>query len=79
MLEAEQEMNMGNVNLVLEDGLKIRQRMCDIINSILDVGISCEIAESVINADTNGDGLMVDDVDQSGDTPGDQPKAVMEV
>ena len=72
MLEAEQEMNQGNVGLVLQDGLSIRQRFCDIVNAVTGLGISCEIAESVINADMNGDGLIMDEMDQTGTAPGEQ-------
>lgn len=72
MLEAEQEMNMGNCGMVLEDGLKIRQRMCDIINALTGLGVSCEISEPTINADLNGDGLIMDETDQSGAMQGDQ-------
>ena len=57
MLEAEQEMNQGNVGLILQDSLKQRQDACDIINSVWGLGIWCDVSETVINVDTNGDGL----------------------
>lgn len=57
MLEAEQEMNQGNVGLILQDSLKQRQDACDIINSVWGLGIWCDVSETVINLDTNGDGL----------------------
>ena len=34
MLQDEQDMNAGPVELVLQDGLAIRQNACNIINSI---------------------------------------------
>lgn len=60
MLEAEQNMNAGHAKLSYEDGLALRQRFCDIVNSIWGLGIWCEPAESVIEADLNGDGVAVD-------------------
>lgn len=48
MLEAEQSMNDGNVGLVYEDGLTIRQRFCDIVNSITELGIWCEANPNVM-------------------------------
>lgn len=48
MLEAEQDMNDGNVGLVYEDGLTIRQRFCDIVNSITELGIWCEANPNVM-------------------------------
>ena len=57
MLEAEQEMNAGNLSLIMSDKLKIRQRACSIANSVWGLGISCMPSEEVINADLDGDGL----------------------
>lgn len=73
MLQAEQAMNTGNAGLIIDDGLAIRQRFCDIANCLWGVGISCEVAETVMNADMNGDGQAVTDLDQSGGFEGDQP------
>lgn len=72
MLEAEQDMNAGHAKLAYEDGLTIRQKFCDIVNSIYGLGIWCEPSESVIAMDLNGDGIALDELDQSGE-PGDQP------
>ena len=60
MLESEQDMNAGHAKLAYEDGLKLRQKFCDIVNSIWGLGIWCEPSESVIEADMTGDGLAVD-------------------
>lgn len=73
MLESEQQLNAGKAAIQLNDSLKIRQNFCDIVNSITGLGISCEIAEEIIGADINMDGVSVDDTDQSGAMTGDQP------
>lgn len=60
MLEAEQEVNTGNVGLVYQDSLTLRQKFCDIINSIWGLGIWCEPSESVLGLDNNMDGYGYD-------------------
>lgn len=76
MLEAEQAANNGHAKSALDDGLMIRQRFCDIVNAIWGVGISCEISETAIGADMNGDMMAVDNQDQSGMMQGEQPQEV---
>ena len=61
MLEAEQEMNAGNMSLILKDKLSIRQRFCDIINSVWGTGTDVLPSEEIINADMNGDGFVATD------------------
>lgn len=56
MLESEQAMNAGIAKSVLTDGLKNRQRFCDIANILFGLDIWCEIDESAIKLDENGDG-----------------------
>ena len=73
MLESEQQMNEGNVGLVYQDGLTLRQKFCDIVNSIWGLGISCEASEIVVGVDQNFDGEISDSQDQSG-VPGEQPQ-----
>lgn len=73
MLEAEQNMNAGKVKLTFQDGLTIRQHACDIINSIWGLGIWVEPSECVIAMDTDGDGVVYDNQDQSGMRQGAQP------
>lgn len=73
MLEAEQSMNAGKAAIPLNDGLTIRQNFADIVNSITGLGISVGVAEEVIGADMNGDGMAYDDLDQSGQIGGEQP------
>lgn len=72
MLQAEQETMNGSVGLVYQDGLTLRQKFCDIVNSIFPLGIWCEPSETVIGADKDMNGMIYDDQDQSG-VPGEQP------
>ena len=72
MLQAEQDMNTGNSGIIMDDGLLIRQRFCDIVNFIWGCGTSCEIAEPVLGVDTNMDGKIATDTDQSGFAAGEQ-------
>ena len=74
MLESEQQMNAGHAKGPLNNGLSIRQHSCDIANSIWGIGMACEISESSMGADFNGDGLAYDTEDQSGMAPGQQPE-----
>lgn len=78
MLEAEQEMNNGNVGLIYQDGLTLRQHFCDIVNSIWNLGIWCEASECVVGIDRNGDMMVGDNQDQSGEIPGEQPEGIQE-
>jgi hypothetical protein len=76
MLESEQQMNEGNVGLVYQDGLTLRQKFCDIVNSIWGLGIWCEASEIVVGIDQNMDGEIADNQDQSGEMAGEQPMGV---
>ena len=78
MLQSEADMNASTTGLVLQDGLAIRQRFCDIVNALFGVGISCEISETASGVDQNMDGLITDETDQSGEYQGDQPEEVSE-
>lgn len=81
MLQSEQEMNAaggGSVGLVLQDSLSIRQRFCDIVNSIWGLGIWCDVSETVSGTDKNMDGELSDQKDQSGANEGDQAQEVQE-
>lgn len=77
MLEAEQSMNAGKASIQLNDGLKIRQYFCDVVNSITGLGISTEVSEEILGADMNFDGAIYDDSDQSGMMGGEQPEMGM--
>lgn len=78
MLEAEQKVNTGNVGLILQDGLAIRQRFCDIANAIFGTVMSVEIAETAGNIDYDGDGLLLNEQDQSGAMQGEQDASITE-
>lgn len=60
MLESENSANSGNVGLVYQDGLTIRQNFCNIVNSIWGLGIWVEPSESVLGIDMDGDGRAYD-------------------
>ena len=77
VLESENSMNAGHARSALDDGLMIRQHMCDIANAIWGIGMSCEISESALMMDKNMDGMAVDNQDMSG-VPGEQPQEVTE-
>ena len=68
MLQSEQNMNAGGgaTGLAMQDGLELRQRFCNIVNSIWGLGIWCDVSETVSGMDTNGDGQVQSDYDQSG-------------
>lgn len=79
MLQSEQEMNAaggGSVGLILQDGLSIRQRFCDIVNSVWGLGFWCDVSENASGSDKNRDGELSDQKDQSGSMSGDQPQEV---
>lgn len=68
MLQDEQDMVGGNVGLVMQDGLTLRQNFCNIVNSIWGLGIWCEVAETVSGQDKNGDGELSDKQDNKNNT-----------
>ena len=58
---AQTSMNAGgNIGLVLQDGLTIRQNFCNIVNSIWGLGIWCEPSETISQADIDADGVVYD-------------------
>ena len=71
MLEAEQEMNSGNVGLVMRDSLQCRQEFCTIANSLWGLNMWCEVSETVIGIDTTGDGV-------AGENEAGQKEAIQE-
>lgn len=76
MLQTEQDMAGGAVGLVYQDGLTIRQRFCDIVNSLWGLGIWCDVSEPVAGVDRDMNGIIADTQDQSG-IPGEQPEQTM--
>ena len=79
MLEAEQEMNSGNTGLVAEDGLRNRQRFCDIFNSIfaeeIDDLLAVAPSECTLGIDRNGDAVA--GADQEPEIPQHNPALTM--
>lgn len=59
-LESEQTGNESSVATCYQDGLSIRQRFCNIVNSIWGTEMWCEPSEAVISTDLNGDGVAYD-------------------
>ena len=57
ILESEQEMNTGNVGMILRDSLQYRQDACVIANSYWGTNMWCEVSETVLGMDTTGDGI----------------------
>lgn len=63
MLESEQAAAGGNTDLIMQDGLTLRQWFCTIVNSIWPIGLWCEVSESAIQQDKNLDGEIGDEQD----------------
>ena len=63
-----------NCGLQYQDGLTLRQEFCDIVNSIWGTFIWCDTSEVVQNMDSNMDGSISDEQDQSGTMEGEQPE-----
>lgn len=66
MLNAEQAVNGGVTGLIMQDGLTLRQNFANIVNSIWGLGIWCEVSENAVGADLNMNGMVGDEIDQSG-------------
>lgn len=64
MLQAEQEMNAGNVGLVMRDRLQNRQDFCTLANSIWGLNIWCEPSEAALGQDLDGDMVAGDNEDK---------------
>ena len=69
MLESEQAKNGGNTDLIMQDGLTLRQWFCNIVNSIWPIGLWCEVSEAAVQQDKNMDGEIGDE--QDGQAPVD--------
>lgn len=63
MLQEEQALANGNVGLVMQDGLTLRQEFCNRVNAIWQLGIWCEVSETVTAMDKNLDGEVSDEQD----------------
>lgn len=58
MLEDEQQMNAGNIGLVLKNRVENRQKACAILNSYFGGAMWCEPSEVVTGIDKNGDMVL---------------------
>lgn len=58
MLESEQQMNAGNLGLIMRDRVQNRQDFCNIVNSIWGLGIWYEPSECLTMMDQNADGTL---------------------
>ena len=74
MLEAEQEMNAGNVGLIMRDRLQNRQDFCTIVNSIWGCNMWCEVSEAAIGLDLDGDMVAGSDEAQGTNNGSAAPK-----
>lgn len=74
--DSQNSLNQSNIGLVYQDGLTLRQRFCDIVNSIWDLGIYCEPSETILGYDADQDGVVADMQDQSGEMEGVQPEII---
>lgn len=70
MLAAEQEMNAGNVGLIMRDRLQRRQDFCTIVNSIWGLNMWCEVSEAALGIDRNGDMVAGDNESQESNMGG---------
>ena len=71
-LEQEQAINNTPVGLVMQDAVSIRQRFCNIVNSIWGLGVWYEPSENISSADLNADGVTYDrDIEGGGDYDND--------
>ena len=73
-LQSEQTGNESSVATVFQDGLSIRQRFCNIVNSIWGTEMWCEPSEAVIQEDLNADGVMYDRDDGAPFVEEEQPE-----
>lgn len=71
MLQDEQNMNQGNVGLIYNDGLLLRQYFCLIAYSLWGVNMWCEAVETIAGVDKNMDGEVSEEYD--GQEPIDHP------
>lgn len=72
MLESEQQMNAGNIGLVMRDRVQNRQDFCNIVNSIFGIGMWYEPSEVVTNIDVNGDYIEGSNEDMNSNNGGSQ-------
>lgn len=61
ILESENAINSSTVLSAFQDGLKLRQDFCNIVNSIWGLDIWCEPSEASLGMDQDGDGDTMDE------------------
>lgn len=61
ILESENQVNATNVSMTLQDRLNQRQNFCNIVNSLWNLGIWCELSETVSGIDINEDNIPYDE------------------
>lgn len=71
-LETEEAVNRGNVGLIMQDGLTLRQDFCDIVNSIWGLGIGVMVSETTVGMDLDGNGLAMDQDNNPGPANDDE-------
>ena len=76
--DSQTQMNSGSPSDVYHNGLMIRQKFCDIVNSIWGIGIACEASEFNTGVDLDLDGTLDNRQDQSGSMEGEQPAGGVE-
>lgn len=60
-LQAEAMVNQSNTDLIYNDGLKNRQKFCDLVNLIFGLQIWCDASETATGIDMNLSGSTVDE------------------
>ena len=70
-------MNQGNVGLIYNDGLLLRQYAAICANSLWGTNIWCEADETIAGLDKNMDGEISEEYNgqESLDSPNNQPEA----
>ena len=68
------DMNVGStdVSLVLQDGLELRKRFCEIVNSLWNLNMSCEISKNIVNSEEPEDEVADNAVEEGETEDGNQ-------
>lgn len=72
--DSQNQVNAANIGLVMQDCVSQRQHACDIINSIWGLGIWYEPSEVITGMDSDMNGFLGEEQDQSGSMQGEQPQ-----
>ena len=73
-LQEEADINNTSVDIVMQDGLLIRQNFCEIANAVFGLNIICEVSESAVEtAEENGEAVEEETAEMSSEIEeGDQ-------